>query len=44
MPRRKTHEEYVKEVAEINPDIEVVDRYINDNTKIKHRCKRDGHE
>ena len=29
MPRRKTHEEYVKEVAEINPDIEVVDRYIN---------------
>ena len=44
MPRRKTHEEYVKEVAEINPDIEVVDRYINDNTKIKHRCKRDGYE
>ena len=29
MPRRKTHEEYVKEVAEINPDIEVVDKYIN---------------
>ena len=29
MPRRKTHEEYVKEVAKINPDIEVVDRYIN---------------
>ena len=44
MPRRKTHEEYVKGVAEINPDIEVVDRYINDNTKIKHRCKRDGYE
>ena len=41
---RKTHEEYVKEVAEINPNIEVVNRYINAKTKILHRCKIDGYE
>ena len=42
--KKKTHEKYVKEVTEINPNIIVVDQYINDDTKITHRCKIDGHE
>lgn len=37
--RRKTHEEYVIEVASVNPNIEVIGKYINSKTKILHRCK-----
>lgn len=40
---RKTHEQYVYEVSIINPTIEVAETYINAKTKIKHRCKIDGH-
>ena len=36
--KRKTHEEYVKEVKEKNPNVEVIDEYINANTKILHKC------
>lgn len=42
--RKKTHEEYIVEVAEINPNIEVIGKYININTKILHKCKIDGYE
>lgn len=42
--KRRTHEEYVLELNEINPDIEVIDTFINTVTKIKHRCKIDGYE
>lgn len=42
--RRKTHEQYVKEIEKINHDIEVVGEYIDDTTKILHRCKLDGYE
>lgn len=41
---RYGHEEYIKKIAVINPDIEVVDKYINNCTKILHRCKIDGCE
>ena len=41
MARKKTHEEYVKDVHRINPDIEVIDKYIGNKIKIKHRCKID---
>lgn len=44
MARKKTHQEYIKEVAKINPNIEVLGEYINNCTKILHRCKIDGHE
>lgn len=40
----KTHEQYVNELQEIHPDIEVVGEYINAKTKILHRCKIDGYE
>lgn len=42
--KKKTHKEYVSEVAELNKNIEVIGEYINCNTKILHRCKIDGHE
>ena len=41
---QKTHELYVKDVVQINPNIEVIEQYINSKTKILHRCKIDGHE
>lgn len=44
MSRKKTHEEYVAQVAEVNPNIEVIGVYVNTHTKIKHKCKIDGCE
>lgn len=37
--RKKTHQQYVNELSMINPSIEVVEQYMNSNTKIKHRCR-----
>lgn len=42
MGKRKTHKEYVEQVAEIYPNIEVIGKYINNRTKIMHRCKIDN--
>lgn len=42
--RKKTHEEYVLELHLVNPNIEVVDKYIGNHKKILHRCKIDGCE
>lgn len=39
---KKTHEEYVSEVFNIDPNIEVVGQYSGANTPILHRCKKDG--
>lgn len=44
MSKRKTHEEYVKEVAELNSNIEVVGNYIDSKTPILHRCRIDNYE
>lgn len=41
---RKTHKQYIKEVMDINPDIEVLGNYIGANTPILHRCLIDGYE
>ena len=40
--RTKTHEKYIKEVASINSNIEVIGKYINDSSKILHKCRVDG--
>lgn len=40
----KSHDEYIEDVAKINPDIEVLGRYKNADVPILHKCKRDGHE
>lgn len=44
MSKKRTHEEYVKQVYSINPQIEVVGEYKNVYTKILHKCKIDQHE
>lgn len=36
MTKKKIHEEYVAELAEKNPTVEVVGKYIDALTKIKH--------
>ena len=38
MSRKKTHEEYVKELAEKNPNVEVCEEYKGSNIKIMHHC------
>lgn len=38
--RIKSHEQYVEEVKLINPDIEVVEKYVDSTTAINHFCKR----
>lgn len=39
-----THEQFVKQMEAINPDIEIIGTYINSNTPLKVKCKIDGHE
>lgn len=41
---KKTHDEYVKNLALINHNIEVIGRYVNARTPILHKCKIDGYE
>lgn len=41
---QKSHEEYVYEVLQVNPDIEVVGMYINSKTPILHKCKIDEYK
>ena len=38
--RTKTHKEYVDEVKRINPDIEVVEKYVKARTLMLHYCKK----
>ena len=40
---RKSQEQYVKELFNVNPNIEVVAKYINTDTPILHKCKLCGH-
>ena len=37
---RKSHEDYVRELSNINPNIEVLGIYVNAHVKIKHKCKK----
>lgn len=41
---RKSHNKYVEEVNLINPHIIVLDKYVNAQTFIKHKCTVDGYE
>ncbi len=40
----KTHEQFLKDLAKINPSIEIMGEYKKANKKIKCRCKKDNHE
>lgn len=37
--KKRTNEEYINELALVQPDVEVLEAYINAITPIKHRCK-----
>ena len=39
---KKTHEEFIEEIKNINPNIEILGKYINARTKIKCRCLIDN--
>ena len=41
--RRKTHEQFVADLAERNPNVEVLGRYENSKAHIKVRCRTCGH-
>lgn len=41
--KRKTKEAFLAELAEINPDIEVLEEYTKNSTPIECRCKKCGH-
>lgn len=42
--KRKTHDQYVRELSLVNPNIEVIESYQTAQSKIAHRCKLCGHE
>ncbi|HFY0383866.1 hypothetical protein PSJ59_11950 [Escherichia coli] len=44
MPRKMTHKEHVKAIAKANPNVEVLGKIVNSDTKVLCRCKVCGHE
>jgi predicted nucleic acid-binding Zn-ribbon protein len=40
----KTEETYLRELSEINPDIELLESYVASNRRILVRCKKCGHQ
>lgn len=42
--RKKSHEQYIKELADKNPNIQAIETYVNANTNIMHRCIVCGYE
>ena len=44
MGKRLTNEEVVQRVYNINPDIQIMDKYINAKTRLKCKCLIDGYE
>ena len=40
--KKKTHEEFIKEMNEIHPNLEFLEKYTDSKTKIKYQCKIDG--
>ena len=42
--RKKTHEDFIEQMNVINPNIEILGKYVNSSTKILCRCKIDNFE
>ena len=40
--KKKTHQEFIKELEQLNPNIEILSEYKSTHTKIKCRCLIDG--
>lgn len=43
MGKKLTNEEFIQRIKNVNPNIEIVDNYINAKTKIKCRCLKCNH-
>lgn len=41
---KHTHEQYITQVQKINPNIKVIDKYIDSHTHILHQCIIDGYK
>lgn len=39
----RTHEEFIKEMSEINPNIKILGHFIKTHEKIKCKCKIHNH-
>lgn len=44
MAKRKTHDKFIEELKDINPEIKVLEKYINSRTKLKCLCLKCGNE
>ena len=44
MPRKRTHEQFIEDMNRINPNIEILSKYVKAKIKVKCRCKLDGCE
>ena len=44
MPRKRTHEQFIEDMNRINPNIEILNKYVKAKIKVKCRCKLDGYE
>ena len=44
MPKKITHEEFIEKIKVKNPNIEILEEYVNAHTKIECRCKVCSHK
>lgn len=44
MRKYRTHKDFIEEMNDINPNIEILSEYIRSDIKIKCKCKLDGYE
>lgn len=44
MPKKKTHEEFIKQMNTINSNIEILSQYQNNKTKVNCKCKICNHQ
>ena len=44
MPKKRTHEQFIEDMNKINPNIEILSKYVKAKIKVKCRCKLDGCE
>lgn len=40
--KKKTHEEYVAQVNDINPNFDIISQYLNNKSNINYKCKKCG--
>ena len=42
--QRQTHQDYLDKISKINKNISVIEKYVNSDTKILHKCNKCGYE